>query len=161
MQNDEWLTPPHVLQALGHFDLDPCAPVDRPWATASRHYTVKDDGLAQPWSGRIWLNPPYGQQAAAWLHRLAEHGRGIALIFARTETQMFFEHVWERATALLFLRGRLHFHYVDGTRAAANGGAPSVLIAYGKQDAENLHACGLPGAFVPLPAQRAAAQKGE
>lgn len=161
MQNDEWLTPPHVLQALGHFDLDPCAPVARPWATVSRHYTVQDDGLAQPWAGRIWLNPPYGQQAAAWLHRLAEHGRGIALIFARTETQMFFEHVWERATALLFLRGRLHFHYVDGKRAAANGGAPSVLIAYGKQDAEILRACGLPGAFVPLSAQRAAAHKEE
>ena len=27
MKNDEWLTPPHVLQALGPFDLDPCAPV--------------------------------------------------------------------------------------------------------------------------------------
>ena len=23
MQNDEWLTPPHILDALGQFDLDP------------------------------------------------------------------------------------------------------------------------------------------
>lgn len=107
----------------------------------------------------MWLNPPYGQQAAQWLARLADHGRGIALIFARTETAMFFEHVWEKATALLFLKGRLHFHYVDGTRAAANGGAPSVLIAYGADDAEILKQCGIAGAFVPLDAQRPTGHK--
>lgn len=156
MKNDEWLTPPHVLRALGQFDLDPCAPVVRPWPMADRHYTAEDDGLAHPWAGRVWLNPPYGLEAASWLARLAAHGTGTALIFARTETAMFSEHVWSKAHALLFLRGRLHFHYVDGARAAVNGGAPSVLIAYGERDAEILKTCGLPGAFVPLAEQRAA-----
>ncbi len=159
MLNDEWLTPPHVLAALGSFDLDPCSPVERPWPTAARHLTINDNGLGQPWQGRVWLNPPYGQQAAQWLARLADHGRGIALIFARTETAMFFEHVWGKATALLFLKGRLHFHYVDGTRAAANGGAPSVLIAYGADDAEILKQCGIAGAYVPLNAQRPTGHK--
>lgn len=148
MLNDEWLTPPHILATLGRFDLDPCAPVVRPWATAGRHYTAQDNGLSQPWHGRVWCNPPYGQEASRWLERLAEHGTGTALIFARTETQMFFEHVWGKATAMLFLRGRLHFHYVDGTRAKANGGAPSVLIAYGDADAEVLRTCDLGGVFV-------------
>ena len=126
-------------------------------------YTAQDNGLQKPWHGRVWLNPPYGLEAAQWLARLAAHGAGTALIFARTETEMFFENVWSKASALLFLKGRLHFHYVDGRRAAANGGAPSVLIAYGEQDAEILKTCGLPGAFVPLTAQRAAqaAQGGE
>lgn len=159
MLNDEWLTPPHILAALGRFDLDPCAPVVRPWPMADRHYTAHDNGLAQPWHGRVWLNPPYGLEAARWLARLAEHGAGTALIFARTETQMFFEHVWSKATALLFLRGRLHFHHVDGTRAKANGGAPSVLIAYGTRDAEILQSSGIDGAFIPIAAQRAQAQK--
>lgn len=158
MKNDEWLTPPHVLKALGAFDLDPCAPIKRPWEMAAQHYTAQDNGLQQPWHGRVWLIPPYGAQAAAWLARLAAHGAGIALIFARTETEMFFEHVWSKASALLFLKGRLHFHFVDGTRAPANGGAPSVLIAYGDQEAETLRSCGLPGAFVSLRAQ--ADQKG-
>ena len=152
MKNDEWLTPPHVLQALGQFDLDPCAPIARPWEMAGQHYTVLDNGLKKPWHGRVWLNPPYGLEAAQWLARLAAHGAGTALIFARTETEMFFEHVWNKATALLFLRGRLHFHYVDGTRAKANGGAPSVLIAYGKDDAEKLRTCGLDGKFLPMDA---------
>lgn len=150
MENDEWLTPPDILQRTGPFDLDPCAPIVRPWPMASRHYTIEDDGLSQVWTGRVWLNPPYGLQSAEWLRRLAAHGDGIALLFARTETVMFFEHVWPHASALLFLQGRLYFHYVDGTRAKANGGAPSVLIAYGEASAERLGMCGIPGKHIRL-----------
>jgi len=135
MLKDEWLTPPSIIEALGSFDLDPCAPVKRPWDTAKRHLTMEDDGLNHPWSGRVWLNPPYGKETGKWLEKLADHGNGIALIFSRTETTMFHDYVWSRATSLLFLRGRIHFHHVDGTRAAANAGAPSVLIAYGDNNA--------------------------
>ncbi len=152
MLKDEWLTPPAIIKALGEFDLDPCAPhaSRRPWDTAKSHYSVEDDGLAQPWHGRVWCNPPYGLEAARWLERLAAHGDGIALIFARTETAMFFDHVWDKADALLFIRGRLHFHHVDGSRAAANAGAPSVLVAYGQRNKQALHSCGLPGFVLNL-----------
>jgi len=44
---------------------------------------------------------------------------------------------------VLFLRGRPHFHYADGTRAAANSGAPIALVAYGAEDARILESCGL------------------
>jgi hypothetical protein len=100
---------------------------------AKQHYTVEDSGLHRPWHGYVWCNPPYGAEAALWLARLAEHGDGMALIFARTETEAFTKHVWARARSLLFLTGRLHFHHVDGTRAGANSGAPSVLVAYGER----------------------------
>lgn len=135
MISDVWLTPPEILTALGRFDLDPCAPVDRPWDMADRHFTPADDGLAQPWEGRVWLNPPYGREAVKWLRRLAEHGQGTALTFARTETGWFWETVWRSTTArgVLFFEGRLYFHRQTGERAAANAGAPSVLIAYGKR----------------------------
>lgn len=146
---NEWLTPPHILAALGTFDLDPCAPLVRPWSTAKLHYAAPEqDGLALPWEGRVWLNPPYGRDTEKWMQRLATHGRGTALIFARTETNIFFPWVWECASAVLFLHGRLHFHHVDGTRAKANAGAPSVLVAYGEDDAEQLALCGLPGKFL-------------
>lgn len=147
---DEWLTPPEIIDALGKFDLDPCSPIGRPWPTAAQHYTIVDDGLKQPWTGRVWCNPPYGLEAARWLNRLAAHGDGIALIFARTETRMFFEHVWSKADALLFIEGRLHFHHVDGSRAKANSGAPSVLVAYGPQNADALRNSGIAGHYVPL-----------
>lgn len=140
MLNDEWLTPPEILGALGNFDLDPCSPIIRPWDTAARHYSIEDNGLQQPWVGRVWLNPPYGRETGVWLQRLADHGNGIALIFARTETAMFGRYGWDRADSMLFLAGRLHFHYVDGTRAAASGGAPSVLLAYGERNLHSLRA---------------------
>ncbi len=148
---DEWLTPPYILKALGSFDLDPCAPIDRPWDMAKEHYTIEDNGLNQSWHGRVWCNPPYGTKAAAWLDRLAVHGEGTALLFARTETAMFFEHVWRKAWALLFIEGRLHFHHADGTRAKSNAGGPSVLIAYGDSDANRLdRVSGIPGKYVRL-----------
>jgi len=150
MMKDEWLTPPHILQALGEFDIDPCSPIDRPWPTAKLHYTVNDNGLAQPWEGRVWLNPPYGLEAAKWLSKLADHGNGIALIFARTETKMFFEQVWNKADSLLFLEGRLYFHHVSGVVAKANAGAPSVLIAYGRNNTGVLRSCGIPGKLITL-----------
>lgn len=148
--SDEWLTPPRILLALGKFDLDPCAPVVWPWDTAAAHYTIRDNGMMQPWHGRVWLNPPYGPQTGRWLAKLAEHDNGIALIFARTETAFFHDHGWDRADAMLFLRGRIHFHYVDGTRASANAGAPSVLIAYGETNVGALRDSGIVGKFIRI-----------
>jgi hypothetical protein len=150
MKKDEWLTPPEIIKALGEFDLDPCAPIVRPWDIADKHYTIEDDGLKQLWEGRVWCNPPYGLVAAKWLEKMSKHGNGIALIFARTETQMFFEWVWNKATAVKFIEGRLHFHHVDGSRARANAGAPSVLIAYGNKNAEILEKCQIKGKFLSL-----------
>ena len=77
MKNDEWLTPPEILRALGTFDLDPCAPIVRPWETAAAHYTVADDGLSKPWAGRVWCNPPSGREAVKWLRRMRDHGNGL------------------------------------------------------------------------------------
>jgi len=145
MRTDEWLTPPNILHALGDFDLDPCSPVDRPWDTAKKHYTIYDDGLRMEWEGRVWLNPPYSSDCHRWMNKMAYHNNGIALIFARTETDMFFQHVWGKATSILFLQGRLYFYTVQGKKARANSGAPSVLISYGRHNADILQSCGLPG----------------
>lgn len=143
MKNDEWLTPPEILRALGTFDLDPCAPIIRPWETATSHYTVADDGLSKPWHGRVWCNPPFGREAIKWLRRMRDHGNGVALIPARTETAMFYECVWGAADGVLFLKGRPHFHYVDGRRAAFNSGAPIALAAYGSANLDTLRHSGL------------------
>ena len=45
---EEWLTPPALIAKLGEFNLDPCAPIVRPWDTAKKYYTVQDDGLVMP-----------------------------------------------------------------------------------------------------------------
>jgi hypothetical protein len=149
-----WLTPPHVIDALGgwqSFDLDPCAaPTPQPWPTARFMNTEEmADGLSIDWFGRVFCNMPY-DSVEQWLDKLAEHDNGTALIFARTETDNFFSNVWDRAAGLFFIRGRLHFHYPDGTRAKFNGGAPSVLCAYGQEELDRLMSIDLPGKPIPL-----------
>ncbi len=145
---DEWLTPPDIIRSLGDFDLDPCAPIIRPWSTAKRHYTIEDDGLRKKWSGRVWCNPPYGRETGKWLARMAEHNNGIVLIFARTETANFFRYIWPAASGIMFLKGRLVFHHVDGSKFFNSAGAPSCLIAYGRDNARILRDSGLDGKFL-------------
>ena len=81
LTSDDWYTPPLVFDALGiTFDLDPCAPPGGvPWIPAPRWFTESDDGLSQPWRGRVWLNPPYSSPAP-WLEKFVDHGDGVALI---------------------------------------------------------------------------------
>ena len=149
---DEWLTPPEIIRALGEFDLDPCAPKNRPWPTAKAHMTIDDNGLAQPWHGRVWMNPPYGKETFKWMERLAEHKSGIALIFARTETKGFHRFIWERAHALFFFEGRINFYHVTGVKGdAAN--APSVLVSFSPEDTAAIKASGLVGKLVYLGVQ--------
>lgn len=145
----DWLTPPEILAALGSFDMDPCASQFQPWRTATQQFTIEDDGLARPWVGRVWCNPPYGPHAERFLKRMAEHGDGVALIFARTETRSFQEWCWKRADAMLFMAGRIKFR-LPGGGVSGPAGAPSVLVAYGKRNAERLKSCGIAGYVVTL-----------
>jgi DNA N-6-adenine-methyltransferase (Dam) len=81
LTKDDYYTPKAVFDALGlRFDLDVCAPPGGvPWVPAARYYTVEDDGLAQPWDGRVWMNPPYSQ-ATPWVRRFIAHRHGVALV---------------------------------------------------------------------------------
>lgn len=140
----EWYTPPGLIAALGlEYDLDPCTPVGGlPWIPAARTISLPDDGLAATWSGRVWLNPPYGPHTEHWLRRLAAHGNGIALVFARTETRWWHETVCA-SDAVCFIAGRLTF--VDRRRqpGAGNAGGPSALVAYGADCAAAVAAANL------------------
>jgi hypothetical protein len=141
-----WTTPKWILDALGPFDTDPRAADPRPWDCAYASFTVR--GLERPWSGRTWLNLPFHRyEVARWVRKLAEHDHGTALLHARTEAE-WFEPVWQKATALLFLADRIHFHYPDGRRAEANSGAPACLAAFGQADADALKQSGIGGYFV-------------
>lgn len=148
-ETTEWYTPPEVFAALGiDFELDPAAPPGGvPWVPAKRSYCRVDDGLAREWEGRVWLNPPYGPTTGAWLRRLAEHGDGIALVFARCDTAWFHELV-PRATAVCFVAGRLRFVPGDGRESSSTAGAPSLLIAYGLPSALAVAQSGLGQTFV-------------
>lgn len=109
--------PPQWISALGPFDLDPCAcPPPRPWPTAALMWTREDSPLSRPWppSATVWLNPPFSPAPvlAAFLERGSRHSGGcMALLFARTETRIWQEAVFPRASGILFVQGRPHFHH--------------------------------------------------
>jgi len=145
-----WLTPTPIVEALGEFDLDPCGAPGH--ALAATTYQIDDgqDGLKLPWDGRVWCNPPYGREAVPFMRRMAEHNNGTALIFARTETAMFFESVWNAASGILFIKGRVKFGHENGDLAKFPASAPSCLVAYGDTDADILKNSGLDGKFIDL-----------
>lgn len=141
-----WITPPEIIQVLGPFDLDPCASTPQPWPCASQSYTEQDNGLALPWFGNVWMNPPYDRdEITNWLQRMSEYGKGIALVFARTDRVDYHDYIFPYAKALLFKQGRITFYTPAGTRARANGGAPNLFAAYNKQNAERLADSGIKG----------------
>lgn len=75
--SDEWYTPPVYIEmareVMGGIDLDPASnETAQQWIQAARWYGLKDDGLKQRWQGRVWLNPPYGNQMQGWIDKTIE-----------------------------------------------------------------------------------------
>jgi hypothetical protein len=79
--SDDYWTPKWIFDALGlTFDLDVACPPEGPAHTPTkRFYTQADDGLAQPWHGLVWMNPPYSK-TAPWVEKWILHANGIALL---------------------------------------------------------------------------------
>ena len=149
-RNDRWLTPLTVIEALGEFDLDPCGAPDHP--TARRVYVQEDgdDGLVDPWFGRVWLNPPYGRSMRIWVERLAAHGTGTALVPVAAGTKLWQEVVFPYASAVHFYRHRIKFLRRDGRHDDMVSPQASAIVAFGQSDADALLVSGLPGVVLDL-----------
>lgn len=124
-KTDVWLTPLNLIRSLGDFDLDPCG--------ESFHKTAKtiftNDGLNKGWWGRIWLNPPYSE-VEKWLDRLAEHGHGIALVFARIDTK-WAQKIIPKANSVFFPKGRICF-LTKELKIIGSPEAPSMFLSFGE-----------------------------
>lgn len=123
--SDEWYTPAYIFEALGEmFDMDVAAPMLLPsWIgdrlvcktpSGGRLWNWKG-GPDHPWTGFIWMNPPFGgrNSLAEWLTPFFEHGNGIALTPDRTSAPWFRE-AWQRADMALFMP-KVRFIRPDGS----------------------------------------------
>jgi hypothetical protein len=139
--SDDWYTPPHFFARMAlTFDLDPCSPGPGHWVPARKIYTKADDGLAQPWEGLVFMNPPFGGRNGhvPWLVKFLDHMRGIAVVRAYTSSGWWHEHM-PRAECILFPAGKTKFIRPDGSI----GGSPGhgiVLIGMGETACAALHA---------------------
>jgi site-specific DNA-methyltransferase (adenine-specific) len=108
----EWATPQGVfdlLDRLYQFDLDACATPEN--AKCARFFTAAQDALQQPWTGRVFLNPPYGRVLPRWLRKAYQSAQAgatvVCLIPARTDTAWWHDYVSQGQ--VFFIRGRLRF----------------------------------------------------
>lgn len=130
---NEWYTPSVHLQAaravLGGIDLDPASsPLANETVGADQIFTLADDGLNQPWAGKVWLNPPYSQPAIAnFAEKLASEWQdgnlesAIALTHNYTDTA-WFHRLATACSAICFTRGRIGFVNPEGKKAAPTQG---------------------------------------
>lgn len=135
----EWYTPADIIERtvalLGAIDLDPCSNEGSPNVPAARYFTAADDGLRQIWSGRVYMNPPYGAVIGDWMTKLRdEHVAGrvpeaIALVPARTDTAWWQDNLSN--TSICYVRGRLRFSGHENSAPF-----PSAVVYFGKRRTE-------------------------
>ena len=148
--SDDWYTPPYIFTELGiDFDLDPCSPGSTHWVPALNIMTKADDGLALPWFGCVFMNPPFGGRNGhvPWLQKFITHGNGIAIVRAYTSAGWFHEHA-TKAHAMLFPKGKTKFVRPGGSVGKAPGHGV-VLLAMGGKAKNALRRSGL-GLYIEL-----------
>lgn len=108
-----WETPQDFWEGYDgefHFTLDVCALPEN--AKTAVYYTPEQDGLAQPWTGVCWMNPPYGRGIDRWVKKAYEASVAgaivVCLLPSRTGTRWFQDYCLKYGE-IRFVRGRLRF----------------------------------------------------
>lgn len=129
-ETTEWYTPSVYIEAvrevLGSIDLDPASCNEaQKTVKAAKYYTVKDNGLKQPWSGSVFLNPPYSKTGGKsnqelfssrliYEYQLGNVTEAILLVKSALGYR-WFEQLWDACPTVCFARDLIRFVKSDGT----------------------------------------------
>lgn len=146
-KKEDWCTPADFFKKLDdefHFTLDPAATEKS--AKCKKFYTPEDDGLSKSWAGEtVFCNPPYGRDISKWVQKGYEESLNpdtvvVMLIPSRTDTSYWHDYIFNKASDIRFIRGRLTFTDEDGNPNTDGKGHvnsapfPSAVIVYGKKE---------------------------
>lgn len=144
-KSNEWYTPIGIIdpirEVLGRIDLDPASCDEaNEIIRAERYYTIKDDGLSQPWYGKVFMNPPYGyfnglrgvSNAGAWTQHLIDlHEKGdveeaIVLVNANVGDTWWMNII--KTYPFLLVNRRIRYQAPkDGTKKSRPGKGNSLI----------------------------------
>lgn len=119
-KSDDWKTPQPLFDRLNE----------------QYHFDRETDGLKQTWTGRCWMNPPYGKEIGKWVRKAYEtakkrQGTVVCLLPARTDTAWFHDYCLKGQ--YIFLRGRLKFG-----NAKNSAPFPSMIVVFGGNDYDQI-----------------------
>ena len=133
-----WRTPKYIFDHFDDrflFDLDAAASKNN--ALCSQFLTKEEDALKAAWGAlgsSVWCNPPYGREVGAWIEKCRrEADKGIrvcALVFARTDTRWWHDHIMGKARMVWLLKGRIKFLRSDTGEMKNAAPAPSCVVMW-------------------------------
>jgi hypothetical protein len=97
---------------------------------------VVANSLLERWEGRVFMNHPYSC-GLPWAEKFAAHGNGVALTASKSLDTEWGQLFLDKCDAVLFPKGRILFHYVDGTKSTG-AFLPNALWAFGENEADLL-----------------------
>lgn len=138
-ESPEWYTPAPYVEAartlMGAIDIDPASnEIANKVVRATTYYTSKTNGLNKRWPGRIWLNPPYGNDGPRFIARLIEQYQAgitteaILLVNANTEAG-WFQPLYHYHVC--FTNHRIRFYNERGSSHQPTQG--NAFVYFGKQ----------------------------
>jgi DNA N-6-adenine-methyltransferase (Dam) len=147
-KTDEWWTPATVIELaremMGSIDTDPASNAEaNAIIKAGIYYTIDNSGLHpdNPWSGNVWLNPPYGsgkdESAQCFVIRLRSElltgsvSQAITCLNLNSSCAHWFDTVWQHASAHCVWRGRINFYNLSQKKTAPSKG--SIISYFGDQ----------------------------
>jgi hypothetical protein len=129
----EWYTPKKYIESarlvLGYFDLDPASnPHAQQTIMAKNYHTVSDDGLTKPWSGKVWLNPPFTARVInKFIDKIVTHYLSGEIVEAIVLTNnasdtSWFQSAAKTAQAVCFTAHRISFYKGNGQNSNPTNG---------------------------------------